>query len=349
MEHCPPEIHAIFYGLACTDGGYTGRSLSLVSHYVHDTSKPFKLQSIFVTGVWQAVQFQSLLSNNPQAGIDHGVRHLFLSCLYPHDQVTNHVEDLTKSSQSKSHTDDTSSEGRWGALISRLSPTPAQLRRRAIETRRREAIHAAMKRRPPERQSMQCLLQDTFIQILSHVAPTLLTLSFSMPYDILRFGPPIHSKFLLLTELTISIPYQAYCAPYGSLRLAGTLHQLPALKRLNLAGIEVRVPILALFDAITVLAPCLSHLFLSTPKSDAQLAVESCLLAFGTLEKAGGTIANSGLILSALAGPVMTPASLERIYMQEGMGSAQWTELYKSIAAYEERFIFLPLDPAARQ
>jgi hypothetical protein len=37
------------FRFACTDDGPTGRSLSLVSQYVHDTSKSYKLQSIIIT------------------------------------------------------------------------------------------------------------------------------------------------------------------------------------------------------------------------------------------------------------------------------------------------------------
>jgi hypothetical protein len=334
----------MFYSLACTDGGFTGRSLSLVSHYVHDTSKPFKLQSVSVKGVWQAAEFASMLYSNP--AVDHGVRHLFISCLHPHDNVTSHVEDMIEPSQGKRHSGGASEAGFLGALVSRLSPTSAQLKRRAVETRRKKVIRAAQKGRPFVYRSTQCLLQDSLLQMLSLVAGTLITLSLSVPFDYTKRGlPPIIPKLPLLTELTIS--YLMSWPIDGLSDIFEKFPPLPALKRLNLAGIEVRVPILALFDGITARAPCLSHLFLSTPRYEGARAAALSLLAFGTLEQAGmgGTLANHihpGL--STLAGQAKTPASLSRIFMQEGARNASWHQLYKFIAHYEERLVFIPLE-----
>ncbi|KAJ7931753.1 hypothetical protein B0H13DRAFT_2308456 [Mycena leptocephala] len=46
LDQLPPEICAHIFNFACRDSGYTGRSLSLVSRYIHETSKQAKLQSI---------------------------------------------------------------------------------------------------------------------------------------------------------------------------------------------------------------------------------------------------------------------------------------------------------------
>jgi len=292
----------MFYSLACTDGGYTGRSLSLVSRYVHETSKPFKLQSVCVKGILQAIEFESFLSNNP--GIDHGVRHLFVSCLYPHDKLTNHVKDIAST---------------------------------------RNQIHGE----GPSRSFLdKCLIQDTFVQILHHLASNLLNLSFSVPYDHTERPnqPPIFPNFPLLTELTIS--YLNSWPVSGVALFFGELDHFPALKRLDLAGVEIRVPLLALFDAITNRSPCLSHLFLPiSPPSHTTWAAFTCLLAFGTLEKVRSGLRDHDipLQLSSLTGPEKIPPSLERIFVQEGVGAAAWLQVYKLIVHYEERLIFLPL------
>ncbi|KIM83561.1 hypothetical protein PILCRDRAFT_6983 [Piloderma croceum F 1598] len=84
MEPIPSEILALIFSYACTDDGYTGRSLSLVSRYISDVSKPYKLQSVAVRGVWQVLKFACSLGEGRRAedgkGKGSGSRHLFLSC-----------------------------------------------------------------------------------------------------------------------------------------------------------------------------------------------------------------------------------------------------------------------------
>lgn len=61
MESCPAEICAAIFSLACTDGGYTGRSLALCSRYINATSKSVRLQSICIRGLRQMKGFAALL------------------------------------------------------------------------------------------------------------------------------------------------------------------------------------------------------------------------------------------------------------------------------------------------
>ncbi|KAJ7251400.1 hypothetical protein C8J57DRAFT_674315 [Mycena rebaudengoi] len=65
MNQAPPEICAHIFSFACTDSGYTGRSLSLVSKYFHEVSKPTKLQSIALHGRDQILAFAALLDQTP--------------------------------------------------------------------------------------------------------------------------------------------------------------------------------------------------------------------------------------------------------------------------------------------
>jgi len=55
MERCPTEIWNHIFSDACIDNGITGRSLSLVSKYVQETSKSVKLQSLSVHGPKQII------------------------------------------------------------------------------------------------------------------------------------------------------------------------------------------------------------------------------------------------------------------------------------------------------
>ena len=65
------------FSYACTDDGSTGRSLSLVSKYIHHTFAPYKLQSVSVSGADQAIRFALILQRTPLQ--QRNVHHLFVS------------------------------------------------------------------------------------------------------------------------------------------------------------------------------------------------------------------------------------------------------------------------------
>ncbi|KDR82043.1 hypothetical protein GALMADRAFT_59195 [Galerina marginata CBS 339.88] len=65
MDRCPLEIIGEIYAFACSDDGRTGRALSLVSRYINETSKPYKLQSVTVVGHTQLFAFANLIENTP--------------------------------------------------------------------------------------------------------------------------------------------------------------------------------------------------------------------------------------------------------------------------------------------
>ena len=65
MDRVPAEICGEIYGFACVDDGRTGRALSLVSRFVHETSKAYKLQSIAVIGQTQLFAFADLIEHTP--------------------------------------------------------------------------------------------------------------------------------------------------------------------------------------------------------------------------------------------------------------------------------------------
>ena len=65
MNQTPSEVWKNIFSFACTDTGFTGRSLSLVSKYIHETSKSVKLQSIALRGYGQMLAFADLLEKYP--------------------------------------------------------------------------------------------------------------------------------------------------------------------------------------------------------------------------------------------------------------------------------------------
>ncbi|KAJ3482182.1 hypothetical protein NLI96_g7152 [Meripilus lineatus] len=77
MNRCPLEICLSIFSLACTDEGYTGRSLSLVSKAFADASRPVQLQSIALHGPSQICGFASMLKKRNDC--DRRVRNLFVS------------------------------------------------------------------------------------------------------------------------------------------------------------------------------------------------------------------------------------------------------------------------------
>ncbi|KAI0795919.1 hypothetical protein C8Q75DRAFT_791081 [Abortiporus biennis] len=77
MNTLPPELHSLIFEFACTDDGYTARSLSLVSHYTRDASKAFLYQCLSVAGLDQLLTITEKLEEAPHRL--RRVRHLFLS------------------------------------------------------------------------------------------------------------------------------------------------------------------------------------------------------------------------------------------------------------------------------
>lgn len=95
MERCPVEVWQRILSLACTDGGYTGCSLSLVSRFMRDAVEPARLHSVMLIGRKRCIAFAALLNHSsPQTTI----RHLFVNApvnrLEPDFSRKN--DDLTK-------------------------------------------------------------------------------------------------------------------------------------------------------------------------------------------------------------------------------------------------------------
>lgn len=67
MDKIPPEILHGIYSIARTDDGTTGRSLSLASRYIHETSKEDRLQSVSVDGTKQTSKLLERLEDLPEA------------------------------------------------------------------------------------------------------------------------------------------------------------------------------------------------------------------------------------------------------------------------------------------
>ncbi|KAK0194870.1 hypothetical protein F5146DRAFT_1132291 [Armillaria mellea] len=81
MDTFPCEIWIHIFEFSCTDGGQTGRSISLVSKQARDLVQPLRLNSLCVTSARQIIglkQYLERLSLDERA-----VYHLFIASTYP--------------------------------------------------------------------------------------------------------------------------------------------------------------------------------------------------------------------------------------------------------------------------
>ncbi|TRM60310.1 hypothetical protein BD626DRAFT_504910 [Schizophyllum amplum] len=77
MQRIPAELWTHIFSFACTDDGRTGRALSLVSKYIHNTSAPVRYQSISLVGYDEITGFLSFLEANPS--VVRRVKDLYIS------------------------------------------------------------------------------------------------------------------------------------------------------------------------------------------------------------------------------------------------------------------------------
>ncbi|KAF8892043.1 hypothetical protein BD779DRAFT_1670396 [Infundibulicybe gibba] len=92
IDKVPTEIFMEIFKAACTDDGATGRSLSLVSHFVNEASKGVKLQSLAIVGLRQIMTAAVMLENTPPEF--RRVKHLFLSGGPQHEDPNDRQEFL---------------------------------------------------------------------------------------------------------------------------------------------------------------------------------------------------------------------------------------------------------------
>jgi hypothetical protein len=253
MDRFPPEILSQIFSFACTDGGYTGRSLSIVSKYVHKTSKPYKYNSIRLYDVRSAAAFASFLEKS-SPDIVHSILHLFV-CNCGQNPDDQDMPYLPKASGT------TSLRSRVSSGVSHLIPGRKRRQRRQMIT-----------------ESVDDLCRDgltisAIIRVLKLVAPTLQTLticfvsrSYTLPFLEHASPHPHFPRLPVLTELTVSyrapldsrFNYHFFCCPTSAA-------SLPSLRRLDISAqaVDHHLP-QTIFTHIAAIAPSLTHLCLSS-------------------------------------------------------------------------------------
>ncbi|KAF7363646.1 hypothetical protein MSAN_01021800 [Mycena sanguinolenta] len=91
LDKFPPEMCAHIFEFACRDPGCTGRSLSLVSRYIHQASELARYMNIVLVGRAQIFAFAQFVEHTD---IQLKTRHLFINGheAYAEMYSTNEVE-----------------------------------------------------------------------------------------------------------------------------------------------------------------------------------------------------------------------------------------------------------------
>ncbi|KIM79012.1 hypothetical protein PILCRDRAFT_823878 [Piloderma croceum F 1598] len=241
MDKVPPEICTKIYSHACVDSGYTGRSLSLVSKFVNETSQPVKLQSIYLRGYDQTKAFASLLERTPPHL--RFVRYLLISrrSAGPFDNPTGDLQ-FVQLPADDSGTDFMNHTG------TPVGPEMGQDTRRAAAERLR--ILAATAAADANDRAKQ--MGSAVLDILTNVAESLEILEVALSGRIVSNINTTHPiSFPRLKELTTHDGF-----PLGWKKHSTIFAPCHRLRRLHIAQCHTN----DLFGGIGRLAPFLTHL-----------------------------------------------------------------------------------------
>ena len=198
----PSKLCGKIFSLACLDGGFTGRSLSLVSKSVSEASKPFKLQCLAIRNLSQAGSLARVLTKLPLH--ERRVVHLYVSCDYPQMYTDLLVFDDSADQE----------QSAWDRVYSRLF----------TETGR-------------DTYDVYPIIEELYtiaiIQILTLISPTLRSLWISVRTCGLWIALHCVPELPMLEELTLA--YKTEHHPKLRTRLLHSFGPLPALRYLDLS------------------------------------------------------------------------------------------------------------------
>ncbi|KAF9522622.1 hypothetical protein CPB83DRAFT_887439 [Crepidotus variabilis] len=217
----PPELWAEIFGLACSDNGFSGRSISNVCRYFHEVCKPVKYRSVAILGIPSAIKFLLVIQNLPQE--HRRVESMYLSLYSPRYNQDEQIQ---------------SSNPKYQAISRKID---AVFDAAGIELER--SLKGDKYDHRHHRQRVQLA-----IQILQAVAPSLrlLFLSFAqVPRK--KLFLPVH--FPCLSELALI----GLIDPRVKIDLTGDI--LPSLRRLRMSYHRKLDP-----HEIWVLTPNVTHL-----------------------------------------------------------------------------------------
>lgn len=253
LDYLPPEIWSHVFSFACTDGGFTGRSLASTSKFINTTSKSHKYKSISLHGYGDISAFNAFILGHPD--IIPGVLHLFVSNVMPESQE---VEDLISTSDE--------------SIYQRVSSKISKISKRIFEgsERRRELMNLHLDILGDQ------LCKITLRLVLTKVAPTLETLSISYTSrGLSTIWRPSHSSppippMTNLSELTLSYDGLVGACFDSFIDTSNPAKSfLPSLRRLDISTLMIYdedhlIHPDLLVQQTTALAPALTHLALGS-------------------------------------------------------------------------------------
>jgi hypothetical protein len=226
MEHLPSELLHLIFGLACNDGGFTARSLSLVSRTIREKSRYSRFHSVACHNIAQTLSFARILDETPPHL--RVVRH-FLVC--------NSYKDKLPSANS----------------VSKGFPNISSL---IWKFPRSESIRPDCSDGPTP--TTDLVVHSAVLSILNIIAPTLYTLSMYIDWQSWAFLP-LPGNFPLLGELSINHQFAGGCFRSNAL---SPLRSCPSLRHLIITGFVRIVDPLQVVEQIKQFAPAVTHLCL---------------------------------------------------------------------------------------
>ena len=321
LSNCPLELCQRIFKYACTDDGTTGRSLSLVSKYIRDTSKPYKLQSISIAGADQATHFVQLLQRTPEP-----YRHVCYLSIFKYSFVRPTIVRSNRHSASNN-----SSSPFVRATTKAVEVIPGIKWYKNYKRLKRNVAHNVRCMKTNQGQEESALL--AFLQILHLTVATLQTLNvdFQSRWKIVpvRFDDGV-SAFKIrsmpaLTSLTVHchalFDSEVGESLFGSSDSASGRENalLPRVRYMDLAGFGIWFNPFDLYERIAKVAPSLTHLRLPMKMMS---GLESALgPGLGLRQKGDVAAAKAPAELDAPISPprptaTLLPVTLQRVYIQ---------------------------------
>lgn len=234
MERCSPEICAEIFRFACRDDGTTGRALSLVSTYIHDTSSLFMYQSLAVRGPRQIVALASVLERiSPDRRRVHDLSISIDLRPFPDAVYADRTDATVKKKMYR--------------LMHSFIPGKRNRREKITKEVRKEA-------KTESARQLENGVAQAFLRILELVSPTLQFLSVS--FEGMEF-PVFFSTLPHLRQLSI-----AHAGTSSAGCILSLLQPLPSLQRLNLRLLNPICTPRQLIGHIAKFAPNVTHLCL---------------------------------------------------------------------------------------
>ena len=225
MEHIPQEILHLIFGLACNDGGFTARSLSLVSKAIREKSHYTRFHSVTCHDVAQTLALARILGETP-----------------PHLRVVRHILVLN------SYKDDPP----LPTSVSRSLTGIASLDRYVWRQPARSLGHTTVIT------PLDKVVHSAVLEILTIVAPTLFTLSLYIDWNSWA-SLPLPSNFPVLSELSINHQFAGGCLHSSTF---SPLVSCPSLRYLIITGFLRILDPLKVVERIKQFSPFVTHLCL---------------------------------------------------------------------------------------